>query len=146
MKLVEQFSVPKPPKEVFDFIAVNYFKNHQKFDPEILGMINHTKGLIAKGTKGSEVRKFAGRKIMLDFEVTDFKPPIFFAFKNTSGPFQLERSYSFEPTSSGTKVFFVFDARPKNLPVKLVFSLLSGRFRKSVSENIQHLNKLLSKG
>jgi len=107
-------------------------------------MINHTKGPVSKGTKGSEVRKFAGKRILLDFEVTDFKPYEFFAFKNTSGPFYLERSYSLEPTSSGTKVVFVFDTSPRNLLGKLVFPLLSKTFRKNVSKNIQTLNKLLN--
>lgn len=144
MKLTEQFTVPKPPKEVFNFVAVNYFENHQKFDPEIHGMIKHTEGPVAKGTKGSEVRKFAGKRILLDFEVTDFNPLKFFAFANTSGPFYLERSYSFEPTSNGTKVTFIFDTRPRNLLGKLAFPLLSKTFRKNVSSNIQTLNKLLN--
>lgn len=144
MKIIEKFSVARSPKEVFDYIAVNYFDNHQKFDPEIHGMINHTKGPVAKGTKGSEVRKFAGKRILLDFEVTDFKPLKFFAFTNTSGPLYLERSYSLEPTSGGTKVTFVFDTRPRNLLGKLAFPLLSKTMRKNVSNNIQLLNKLLN--
>ncbi len=143
MRIVEEFSVPKPPKEVFDYIAVNYFENHTKFDPEVHEMIWRTTPPVTKGTKGTERRKFAGKRILLDFEVTKFKPFELFALKNTSGPFYLERSYSFESTSNGTKIIFVFDMRPKNFAVKLVFPLLKGKFRKSVSDNIQHLNELL---
>lgn len=144
MRIVEKFTVSKSPTEVFDYIAVNYFENHQKFDPEIFGMINHTKGIVAKGTKGSEIRKFAGKRITLDFEVTDFDLPKFFAFANTSGPFHLERSYNLEPTPDGVKVVFVFDIRPKSLPVKLVFPLMSNKFQKNVFDNIQTLRELLS--
>lgn len=144
MRLVEQFLTSKSPKEAFDFVAVNYFKNHQKFDPEIHGMINHTEGPVGKGSKGSEVRKFAGKRILLDFEVTDFKPLKFFAFANTSGPLYLERSYSFEPTSEGAKVTFVFDTRPRNLLGKLAFPLLSKTMRKNLSKNIQTLSELLN--
>lgn len=143
MKIVKEFPVSKSPKDVFDYIAVNYFENHQKFDPEIHGMINHTDGAVKKGTKGSEIRKVAGRQIMLDFEVTDFEPLKLFAFKNTSGPLYLERSYSLEAVSSGTKVTFVFDARPRNLLAKLAFPLLSKSMRKNVSKNIQSLKTLL---
>jgi hypothetical protein len=142
--VIEDFSVAKSPEQVWDYIAVNYFENHPKFDPEVLEMIWRTKPPIAKGTKGSERRKFAGKMIFLDFEVTDFKPSKLLAFKNISGPFYLERNYSIEPTSSGTKVTFVFDMRPKNFIIGLVFPLLKGKFRKSVSDNIQNLKKLLT--
>jgi hypothetical protein len=145
MRIIEEFAVSKSSTEVFDFIAVNYFENHQKFDPEIFGMIKHTKGPVAKGTKGSEVRKFAGKQIKLDFEVTDFEAPAVFNLKNTSGPFYLERNYSLEPTPDGVKVVLVFDIRPKNLPVRLIFPLMSKKFRDSVSRNIQTLAKLLRK-
>ncbi len=144
MRVVEEFSVSKPPKEVFDYIAVNYFENHPKFDPEVHEMIWRSKPPVAKGTKGTERRKFAGKRIFLDFEVTDFKPPKFFAFQNTNGPFYLERSYNLEPTPKGTKVTFIFDMRPRNFAVGLAFPLLKGKFRKSVSENIQNLNELLN--
>jgi hypothetical protein len=144
MRIIKKFAVEKSPKEVFDYVAVNYFENHQKFDPEIYGMINHTTGPVAKNTKGAEVRKFAGKRIKLDFEVTDFEPVQFFAFRNTSGPFYLERSYSFKPNRKGTEVVFIFDIRPKNLLVKPIFPLMAKTFRKSVSDNIQNLNNLLN--
>jgi len=143
MRVVREFTVARPPKEVFEYIAVNYFDNHEKFDPEIFGMIKHTEGPVRKGTKGSEIRKFAGKRITLDFEVTVFEAAANFSFKNTSGPFLLERSYSLEALSKGTKVIFVFDIDPKNLPVKLLFPILSKTFRKNVHNNIQLLNKLL---
>lgn len=144
MTVKEHFFVSRSPKEVFDYIAVNYFENHQKFDPEIYGMINRTEGPVAKNTKGSEVREFAGKRIKLDFEVTDFEPVQFFAFRNTSGPFYLERSYSFKTNHKGTEVVFIFDIRPKNLLVKPIFPLMAKTFRKSVSDNIQTLSRLLN--
>ena len=144
MRVVEQFSVARPPKEVFKYVAVKYFENHTKFDPEVHEMIWRTKAPVSIGTKGTERRKFAGKRVLLDFEVTDFKPFKFFALQNTSGPFSLDRSYSLEPISNGTKVTFVFDMHPKNLPVKLVFPLLRNKFRKSVSDNIHLLKGLLN--
>lgn len=144
MTVKEQFFVSRSPKEVFDYVAANYFENHQKFDSEIHGMINHTKGQVRKGTKGSELRKVAGRQVKLDFVVTDFESSKFFAFANTSGPFYLERSYSLKSAHKGTEVVFIFDIRPKNLLVKPIFLLMAKTFRKSVSENINTLSKLLS--
>lgn len=144
MRIVERFVVSRSPAEVFDYIVVNYFENHQKFDPEIFGMINHTKGPVAVGTKGSEIRKVAGKKIRINFEVTDFDPAKFFAFANTSGPFYLERSYNFTKIDTGTEVTFIFNILPKSLLGKIGLSILGKTFQKNVHHNIQVLHKLLS--
>lgn len=146
MKIVKSFTVQRSPKEVFSFIAVNYFDNHQKFDPEIHGMINRSGGPVSQGTKGSEIRKVGGRRVSLDFEVTDFEANKYFAFTNTSGPVLLDRSYRFEPAGKGTKVTFEFEAAPRYAPVKLIFPMLKKSFSKNVDHNIKLLENLLNTG
>lgn len=142
MKVVEEFTVDKTPVEVFNYVAVNYFDNHAKFDPEIRGMIWRTEPPVTKGTKGAEKRSFAGLPVRLNFEITSFDKPKYFAFKNTSGPFWLDRSYRLEPMNKGTKVIFVFDIRPKIL-FKPIFPLLKSKFKKSVQQNIKSLSEQL---
>lgn len=143
MKVIEEFTVDKPPADVFDYIAVRYFDNHTKFDPEVHKMIWRTKPPVTKGTKGTEKRSFAGMPVLLDFEVTSFDKPKYFAFKNTSGPFLLDRSYSLESLNGGTKVTFVFDMRPKNWTAKPIFALLKNKSKNNVEHNIGLLRRQL---
>jgi len=136
MKVIEEFTTVKSLAEVFNYIAVNYFENHPKFDPEVHKMIWRTEPPVVKGTKGSEQRSFAGVPVKLDFEVIEFDRPKVFAFKNTSGPFLLERSYKLESQNGGTKVTFSFDIKPKNALIAPAFQLMKKKFKKSVHHNI----------
>lgn len=144
MKVVEQFSVKRPPKEVFDFIAVSYFENHHKFDPEIEGMINQSGGSVREGTLGKEIRKVIGKKIVTDFKVTKFIAPETFELINTSGPFYLLRNYTIKPSRDGTDVSFLFDIAPKTFLGRLVLPVMKGSFERNVKNNISNLALLLN--
>ena len=80
-----------------------------------------------------------------DFEVTEFEPGRRFAFTNTSGPFALDRTFSFEASDRGTKLSFDFDMTPRILPVRMLFPLVNKTIASQVRSNIGNLEKLLSK-
>jgi hypothetical protein len=135
--------VPSSAVDTWDFIVVNFFANHSRWDPAVVGMENLTDGPVRLGTTGIETRSFMGRQ-RARFEVTAFEPRNRFAFRNVSGPFQLDRSYTFEPAADGTtSITFRFDMRPK-LPVRPLFGLMSGQIEAQVVANIERLATLLA--
>ena len=140
-----KFATSLEPGEAFSFIAENFFKNHQKWDPDLIENVKTSDGPIGIGTTGRAVTRFAGKQVA-DFKITNYSPNKNFAFINTSGAVYLERAYSFEASpNGGTDINFIFDMRPKALRTKIVFPILKAITKKKVSSNIKLLESLLEK-
>lgn len=83
-----------------------------------------------------------GGKQRAGFEITEFDQPSRFALRNTSGPFELDRAYTFEPDDAGTSVTFVFRMAPRAFPFTVLFPMIRGAIAK-VGSNIERLRGLL---
>jgi hypothetical protein len=64
-------------------------------------------------------------------------------FTNTTGPFALDRSYTFVDEGQGTRFTFTFQMAPKGV-MKLLFPLVRGTVEKQVRGNIARLADLLA--
>jgi hypothetical protein len=143
MRIETNFKSPKSPKDCFKFIAEDFFKNHQKWDPDLLENTKLSTGPIGKGTTGRSVTKFGGKQVS-QFEVTNFSAPKQFAFVNTTGAVNLNRVYSFKPADDGgTDINFVFEMSPKRPDTWLAFPILAAMTRGKVAKNIKTLEELL---
>ncbi|HVT64084.1 MAG TPA: SRPBCC family protein [Mycobacteriales bacterium] len=142
VKVIKQIHVAASAEDAWSFIATRYFENHSQWDPAIVGMANLTGGAVRLGTAGIETRRFLGRQ-HARFEVTEFVAPKRFAFRNVSGPFHLERSYTLEPEAGGTAITFSFEMQRKPA-AKPLFLLARRQIEAQVVANIDRLAALLS--
>jgi hypothetical protein len=126
------------------FIVENFFSNHPRWDPAIVELRKLSDGPMAEGTRGLEVRNFGGRQAA-EFVVTRLEPQRAFAFSNTTGPFALERSYTFSSAGAGCRFTFRFEMRPRG-PMILLFPLLRRTIARQVEDNIGRLCGLLAGG
>jgi hypothetical protein len=126
---------------VFAFVAEGFFDNHHRWDPAVQ-MVKDTPGPVGLGARGREIRRFLGKQVA-EVEVTVFEPSGRFAFRNLSGPFELDRSYRFEPVGDGTRIRFTFRMRPRPAPLRWIFPLLQRTIARQVQANIQRLGHLL---
>lgn len=126
---------------VWRFVAEEYFAHHSQWDTAIADMEQLTDGPVAEGTRGVETRRFMGKQVA-EFRVTDFEPNHYFAFENTSGPFECSRSYTLTKMGDGTKLEFRFVMSPRG-PAKLVFPLMRGTIERQVGENIARIPELV---
>lgn len=122
---------------VWRYVAEGYFEHHSSWDPAVVEMVKLTSGPVAAGTRGREVRRFAGRQAA-GFTVTDAAEPTRLALSSTSGPFALDRTYEFKPDGAGCTVSFSFDMRPK-AAMRLAFPLLRRTIAAQVKANIGRL-------
>ena len=143
LDLTLQLNVDRPADAVWSFVAENFFANHPKWDPAIVEMRQLTAGGMGEGTQGVEVRRFGGKQEAA-FVVREFRPTSRFSFDNTSGPFELKRSYSFQPANGSTRIEFRFIMAPKGV-MKLFFPLLRGMIAGQVRANIGRLTDLLGR-
>jgi len=127
--------------DVWKFVVIEYFEHHGCWDDAITEMTKLTPGPLGVGTRGREVRSFGGKQAA-EFEVTELVEPNRFAFRNTSGPFAVERAYELHATPSGTRLVFSFRMRPKG-PTKVLFPLLRSKVASQVRANIGRIPGLV---
>jgi hypothetical protein len=136
--------VPRNTASVWAFVVEEFFTNHPKWDLAITECrrLDGNAAPIQKGTRGLEVRSFGGKQ-SAEFEVTELERQQRFAFRNTTGPFELNRVYTFEPDGGATRLTFSFQMAPKGA-MKVLFPLFRGTIRRQVETNIGRLVQLLS--
>jgi hypothetical protein len=133
--------IRRSPAEVWRYVAEGYFEHHARWDPAITGMEKTTDGPIGAGTRGVETRRFLGKQ-RAAFEIDEYVAPVRFEFRNTSGPFAVERSYVVEPDPAGARLTFTFRMAPTG-PTKLIFPLLRRGIERQVRANIARIPRLL---
>jgi hypothetical protein len=134
-------TIHEPVEVVWRYVAEEYFAHHAQWDTAIAGMEQLTEGPVATGTRGVETRRFMGKQ-KAEFQVTEFEPSRHFAFENTSGPFEVSRSYTLTEVEDGTRLSFRFVMAPKG-PAKLMFPLVRGTIERQVGENIARIPALV---
>ncbi|MFE6964728.1 SRPBCC family protein [Agromyces sp. NPDC057679] len=79
--------IDRSAHEVFDFIAVNVFENHPKWEREVLEVRRTTPGPVRVGSRGVMVRQDGRRRSEVEYECTEFEPDVSVGFRQLDGPF-----------------------------------------------------------
>lgn len=72
----------------------------------------HWEGEKTPGARVKEVRKFLGRRMESELEVTEYEPDRRFALKVLSGPVPFSVQHTLEPHDGGTRLTFVGEGEP----------------------------------
>jgi len=125
----------------WDYVADKYFDHHMRWDKAVTDMRQLTAEPIGRGTRGVEPRRFIPGQDA-EFEVVKYEPVARFAFRNTSGPFAVDRAYAFTPAPAGTHLTFRFEMAPKR-PMTLLFPVLRHVIARQVRANIARIPALV---
>jgi uncharacterized protein YndB with AHSA1/START domain len=100
--------VDRPPSEVFAYLTdADRLTEWQSSAIEA-----QWQGERARGSRIREVRRFLGRRLETELEVTEYEPDRRFALKAVSGPVPFSVSHVLEPRDGGTRLAFVGDGEP----------------------------------
>jgi uncharacterized protein YndB with AHSA1/START domain len=100
--------IDRPPSEVFEYLTdAEKVPEWQSSAIEV-----RWEGEKAVGARINEVRKFLGRRIESEVEVTAYEPPRRFALKSSSGPVPFSAEHVLSPVNGGTKIDFGAEAEP----------------------------------
>ena len=96
-------------KDVFCFIAENFFLNYQKWAPEVVELEHLDGNKIYIGAKGRQVREDNDSLIESIFEIVEYNPTSIFIIQGLSTPYK--HTYLIESEGQGgqTKLTFRFD-------------------------------------
>ena len=101
--------INRPIEEVFTFLTDA--RNIPQWDSGLVDIRQTPQSPVGVGTRITEVRKFLGRKMETTSEVVEYEPSTKYTRKG-GGPFPITGSFTFEPTTEGTKVIWTFKMQP----------------------------------
>lgn len=96
-------------KDVFCFIAEQFFNNYQKWAPEVIELEPLDGNQVFIGAKGKQVREDNDSLIESIFEITEYSPNSLFIIQGLGMPYR--QTYLIEDVEKGTqtKLIFRFD-------------------------------------
>jgi uncharacterized protein YndB with AHSA1/START domain len=100
--------IDRPPAEVFEYMMD--MENLPEWQSSAIEA--QWEGERAPGSHIREVRKFLGKRIESEVEVTEYEPNRRFCLRATSGPVPFSVEHTFEPTNGGTRITFVGEGEP----------------------------------
>ncbi len=132
--------IARPAEEVFNFIAVDFFKNYQRWSPEVVSLEPKSQGPVRVGTTCRQVRIDQGRRTESTFRVSRFEPGKRVEFEGTSNPFRV--SYQLDPTAAKTSLTFTFELSRLELfmrPFEKLIRIAMAEGAERVVRNIKRL-------
>lgn len=131
--------IDKPVEDVFAYIT--NIDNVTKWQ-EGVESIELEGDASTVGGKYTEVRKFLGREMKTDLEITEFEPNARWSARALSGPVPYTATTIFESVGDGTKVTMHVEGEPSGF-FKVAQGAVQKQLDKSVEEDLQRLKKVL---
>ena len=97
-------------EDVYQFVAVDFFRNYRKWSPEVSELEQITSGAMRVGVTGRQVRFDQGYRSEATFRVTRMTPGRELRFASLTMP-EFDVCYRFEPLSGCTRISFDFRLR-----------------------------------
>jgi uncharacterized protein YndB with AHSA1/START domain len=100
--------IDRPAAEVFDYLT-----DAERLPEWQSGVLEaHWLGEPAEGTHVREVRRFLGRRLEIEQEVTAYEPGRRFGLRSVAGPFPLSADMTLAAEGEGTTLTFAGEAEP----------------------------------
>ncbi len=143
MLLVAATRIDRPARDVFRFVAVDHFRNHPRWDTNIIELTPLEPGPLAVGSR-ARVRRRRGGGTDEVLEVVEFQPPRLFSTRDNIGPFLLNATCIIESAGdAATRLTLIADttvAGPTRMAaplLKLIFARQMRRSLRSIKEMVE---------
>jgi len=140
IKVEKSIIIHRPIEEVFAYLSD--FRNIPQWQSGVVEVQQTPESPVGRGTRGTFVRTFLGRKIEMTVEVVEYEPNTKHTFKSTSGPMPTTVSRIFEPTAEGTKVTMAIEMQAGGF-FALAEPLVARSLRRGVEADFGTLKDLL---
>ena len=91
--------------------------------------------------KGTEMRRFAGRRQEAKFFIVEDEPPRRFAIRSEGGPADARASFELEPDGDGTRVVFVLDVKLRGA-ARFAGAVVKPAAEREAKRSLENLKKL----
>lgn len=135
--------IDKPIQNVFVFVANP--NDMSKWNSAVVSLQQITPGAVGVGTKFKSIGEAMGRRIEGEMQVVTYEPDTKCGFQLQAGPMQMNLTMSFKTVGTGTKLSLNAQGNPAGI-FKLAESVMAGRVKSMMEENLARLKSVLEKG
>ncbi len=132
--------INRPVEEVFAYTA------NPENDPQWQSGIEEARltsdGPLGKGSTAREVIRFLGRRMDIEFLITEYEQDKKLSVKTTGGPVSFEQTATYEPVDGGTRLNFTMEGDAKGF-FKLADPLLARMVKRQVQGDLGNLKDLM---
>ncbi len=137
---VEQ-TIDRRPDVVFDFVARDHWRNHPRWDPNVIEMIPLDPEPIRAGSRARVRRKRGSDDEVL--EVLEFKPESRWVSQTEIGPFSLVMTALIEPIGeAGSRLTLIGDTRARGA-VRWLLPVLAPLFRRQMRASLRRIKEMV---
>jgi hypothetical protein len=135
--------IASAPREVYDFVAVDFARNYQRWSPEVEHLEILTPGPLKVGSRARQVRVDQGRRSDHTFRVVSLEPPRWVRFAESADRFRVE--YRMEPVDGRTRLTFVFELRRIELYMRPFEKLIRAALQEGADRVVNNIKRLIER-
>ncbi len=132
--------INRPVEEVFAFTA------NPENDTQWVSGIQESRltsdGPLGKGSTAVEVIRFLGRRMEIEFLITEYEPDRKWSAKSTGGPISFEQTVTYEPVDGGARLTTTVEGDAKGF-FKLADPILARMVKRLTEADLGNLKDLL---
>ena len=133
--------ITRPPGEVFDFVARDHWRNHPRWDPNVVDITPLEPGPIRAGSRARVRRKRGADDEVLT--VLEFQPDARWASQTQIGPFALTMTALIEPADEGTsRLQLIADTHARGA-VGFLLPLLAPVFGRQMRRSLDRIKHMV---
>jgi uncharacterized protein YndB with AHSA1/START domain len=133
-------TIGKPAAEVWSYLTDP--AKVEQWQVSAVEIRKETEGPMRVGSKLMDVRRFLGKRMELEMEVTEFEPERRFSLRVASGPFPFESRQTLTAADGATTVDVTLEGEPGGF-FKLAAPLVQHRAERQLETDLETLKDLL---
>lgn len=131
-------------KEVFIFVAENFFHNYQKWAPEVVELEPLDGDKVFIGAKGRQVREDNDSLIESIFEIIKYDPYSIFALQGLDASYRQTYSIEKKATHGKTELTFKFDLLEIEIFMRPFEKLIRVAIEDGAENTVEKINDLIT--
>lgn len=135
--------INRPISDVFDFVAVDFFKNYPKWAPEVVEFESLSGTNVKIGSQFRQLRYDQAQKAEIVLCVTDFVANEQFILEAVTGEFR--DSYNFESCNDidATRITFCFEMFHLDVSMIPFIKLIRTAIEEGIDNSLENINNLI---
>ena len=133
--------ITRPAAAVFDYVAVDFFQNYQRWSPEVISLQAATPGPVGLGTIGRQVRIDMGMRTECSFRVSLFEIGRGVDFQCMSMP--MLSSYRMDEIADKTRLTFIFEYSGSDFFLRPFKRRIHATVQKGALQVVSNIKRLL---
>ena len=144
VKAQASIMIARSPQQIYDFVAVDFARNYQRWSPEVQRLDMLTPGPLRVGSRARQVRLDRGRRSDTTFRVIALEPPKRVGFAESADKFRIY--YQMDPVGADTRLTFTFELKRMELHMRPFEKLIRVTVREGATRVVRNIKLLVEQG